>query len=88
MLGTYTRWFNSWALLVGWAVGTIAGTWMAVAANLTPTFPLNLGHLALPGYSAFYTVVLNLVLVLILTPIFNAVGSRGSDETLASDYFA
>jgi SSS family solute:Na+ symporter len=90
MLGTYTRWFNAWALLVGWAVGTIAGTWMAIAANLTPTFPLNFGHLALPGYSAFYTVVLNLVLVLILTPIFNAVaaGSRGSDETLASDYFA
>jgi SSS family solute:Na+ symporter len=90
MLGTYTRWFNAWALLVGWAVGTIAGTWMAIAANLTPTFPLNFGHLSLPGYSAFYTVVLNLVLVLILTPIFNAVaaGSRGSDETLASDYFA
>ena len=88
MLGTYTRWFNSWALLVGWAVGTIAGTWMAIAANLTPTFPLNLGHLALPGYSAFYTVILNLLLVLILTPVFNSLGSRGSDETLASDYFA
>ncbi len=88
MLGTYTRWFNSWALLVGWAVGTFAGTWMAIAANLTPTFPLNFGHLVLPGYSAFYTVVLNLALVLLLTPIFNSAGSRGSDETLASDYFA
>jgi SSS family solute:Na+ symporter len=89
MLGTYTRWFNSWALLVGWGVGTIAGTWMAIAANLTPTFPLNFGHLVLPGYSAFYTVLLNLVLVLVLTPVFNALGSRaGSDETLASDYFA
>jgi solute:Na+ symporter, SSS family len=88
LLGTYTRWFNAWALLVGWAVGTIAGTWMAIAANLVPTFPLTVGHLALPGYTAFYTVVLNLVLVLILTPIFNSVGSRSSDETLASDYFA
>src|ERR1700719_3073360 len=37
LLGSYTRWFNSWALLVGWAVGTVAGTWMAIAANLTPT---------------------------------------------------
>src|ERR1700726_4605795 len=26
MLGAYTRWFNSWALLAGWAVGTFAGT--------------------------------------------------------------
>ena len=66
-----------------------SGTWMAIAANLTPTFPLNFGHLVLPGYSAFYTVLLNLVLVLVLTPVFNALGSRaGSDETLASDYFA
>jgi solute:Na+ symporter, SSS family len=88
MLGTYTRWFNAWALLCGWAVGTIAGTWMAIAANLVPTFPLNFGHLALPGYTAFYTVVLNLVLALILTPMFNAMGPRSTDETLASDYFA
>ncbi len=35
MLGAYTRWFNAWALLVGWAVGTFAGTAMAVAAKLT-----------------------------------------------------
>ena len=26
MLGVYTRWFNEWALLVGWAVGIAAGT--------------------------------------------------------------
>ncbi|HEV8027298.1 MAG TPA: sodium:solute symporter, partial [Stellaceae bacterium] len=26
MLGAYTRWFNDWALLVGWAAGTAAGT--------------------------------------------------------------
>ena len=34
MLGVYTRWFNDWALLVGWAAGTIAGTAMAIAVNL------------------------------------------------------
>ena len=25
MLGAYTRWFNAWALLVGWAAGTLRG---------------------------------------------------------------
>ena len=30
MLGVYTRWFNDWALFVGWAVGTVAGTAMAL----------------------------------------------------------
>ena len=88
MLGTFTRWFNPWALLVGWAVGTFTGTWMAIAANLTNTYPLAFGGYTFPGYSAFYTVVLNLVLVLILTPVFNALSSRGVDETLASDYYA
>ena len=34
LLGVYTRWFNDWALLVGWAVGTGTGIWMFVAANL------------------------------------------------------
>ena len=38
MLGVYTRWFNDWALLVGWAVGTAAGIWMFTAANNTPNF--------------------------------------------------
>ena len=28
MLGLYTRWFNDWALLIGWAVGTGRGIWL------------------------------------------------------------
>ena len=90
MLGAYTRWFNSWALLVGWAVGTVAGTAMAVATKLTPTFPLVLGGHTFPGYTAVYTVILNLAVAVVLTPIFNAFGSRGaaSDETVAGDYHA
>jgi len=90
MLGVYTRWFNDWALLVGWAVGTVAGTTMAVVMNLTPTYPLAVGGFTFPGYTAFYTLVLNLVLVVVLTPVFNAMGSRRTpaDETVAADYFA
>jgi SSS family solute:Na+ symporter len=90
MLGTYTRWFNAWALLVGWAAGTIAGTWMAIAANLTPTFPLGIAGHIFPGYTALYTVLLNLFLAVVLTPVFNAMQARHApvDETLAADYFA
>src|ERR1700723_3743511 len=72
MLGVYTRWFNSWALLAGWATGTIAGTAMAVATKLTPTFPLAVGGYTLPGYTAVYTVILNLAVAAILTPVFGA----------------
>src|ERR1039457_5990696 len=62
MLGAYTRWFNAWALLLGWAAGTFAGTAMAGASHLTPVDPLALGGYTFPGDSACYTVILNLLL--------------------------
>jgi solute:Na+ symporter, SSS family len=86
LLGVYTRWFNDWALLVGWAVGTAVGTWMFVAANLTPNFPLAIGGYTFPGYSALYTVILNLLVTVVLTPVFNALGSAQTDATVAADY--
>src|SRR6201999_881481 len=66
MLGVYTRWFNPWALLIGWAVGTVAGTYMAVAVNYAAAYPLAIGGYTLPGYSAFYTAILNLVIAIVL----------------------
>ncbi len=90
MLGAYTRWFNSWALLVGWAVGTFAGTVMAVATNLTAAYPLAFGGYTLPGlYGVLHADAQS--------------GARGradagvqrpecagrtADETVAADYYA
>jgi solute:Na+ symporter, SSS family len=88
MLGVYTRWFNAWALLVGWAAGIVAGTLMAIATNLTPTYPLAIAGFTFPGYTAFYTVILNLALAIVLTPVFNAIARQPSDETATADYFA
>jgi solute:Na+ symporter, SSS family len=90
LLGAYTRWFNSWALLLGWAAGTVVGTAMAVHVGLKPTFPLEVAGYTMPGYTAFYTLILNLVLAAVLTPLFNVLGSpqRQADETAAADYYA
>ncbi len=90
MLGAYTRWFNSWALLIGWAAGTFAGTAMAVATKLTPTFPLAIGGYTFPGYTALYTILLNLIVAIVLTPVLNAVsaGRTPLDATAAADYHA
>jgi solute:Na+ symporter, SSS family len=90
MLGAYTRWLNPWALLIGWSAGTVIGTWMAVHVGLKPTFPLELGGYSAPGYTAFYTLILNLVLAVVLTPICNALGARGpvADATVPADYHA
>jgi SSS family solute:Na+ symporter len=88
MLGVYTRWFNDWALLVGWAVGTVAGIWMFTAANNSPNFPLHVAGFTIPGYTALYTVVLNLIVAIILTPVFNAICKTRIDETKPADYHA
>jgi SSS family solute:Na+ symporter len=90
VLGAYTSWFNGWALLIGWAAGIVAGTAMAIAVNLTPAYPLHLAGYVLPGYTAFYTVILNIALVVILTPLFNALGTQRIplDEIVRSDFHA
>jgi len=88
LLGVYTRWFNDWALLVGWAAGMIAGTAMAAAANFTPSFTLAFAGWTFPGYTALYTVILNVVLAVVLTPVFNALRETPADATVAADYRA
>jgi SSS family solute:Na+ symporter len=86
MLGCYTRWFNDWALLIGWLVGIGLGTWMFVAAKLAPNYPLVIGGHGFPGYSALYTVILNLIVAAVLTPLFNGMSKARADETSAADY--
>ena len=89
ILGAYTRWFDGWALVVGWAVGIALGTWMAVAVNFAAVYPLTIGGFGLPGYSALYTLILNLAIAAALTPIFRAAAAgRPVDETVEADYVA
>ena len=82
-LGLYTRWFNRWALLVGWAAGMILGTTLFIVAGNKPSYPV----LGIPLYTAISALVLNLVLALVLTPVFELAGARrGRDITAPSDY--
>jgi solute:Na+ symporter, SSS family len=89
ILGLFTRWFNSWALLVGWAAGTLLGTWMFFSVNPpAPTYPLNIAGFGMPGYAAFYSLILNLALAAVLTFVFNAMGSGARDDaTRPADYY-
>ncbi|MDQ6931773.1 MAG: sodium:solute symporter [Candidatus Eremiobacteraeota bacterium] len=87
VIGLYTNWFHPSALLVGWAVGMLASSAMAVAVGFKPIFPLPLGATSLPGYLALYALLLNLVVTAALTYVFNAVGmARPTDVTATADY--
>ena len=90
--GLFTRWFHRWALLTGWAAGMIFGTIAAYkVANPTTSHwagssDIEFGHSIYIGLSA---VILNLVIVLILTPVLKAVRApEGADETLPHQYTA
>jgi len=94
-LGLYTHWFNRWAMLIGWAAGMIIGTLMAFSAiiagipgaPLLQTYTFTIGGVAIPVYIALAALVLNLVLSIVLTPIFEAIGLKsGKDVTTPADY--
>lgn len=83
-LGLYTNWFNRYALLTGWAAGMITGTGMVIANKFASSVYTVFG---IPVYAAFAGLLLNLVLAIALTPVFEAIGARrGHDQTSPSDY--
>jgi SSS family solute:Na+ symporter len=87
VIGLYTRWLHRHALLIGWSVGIVAGTWMAAAQGFSPIYPLTVFGYALPSYTAFATLILNFAVAIVLTPLFNAMGAeRGHDETRVEHY--
>ena len=92
VVGLYTRWFHRWAVLAGWAVGMAYGTIVAYGVS-SPTQEHFGGPLApFPGtetpiYIALTAFLLNLIVVVVLTPILRALNvPDGVDATSAADY--
>ena len=87
ILALYTRVLNGWALLIGWATGLVLGTWMAASVNFAPVYPLTLFGTTIPCYIALSSLVVNIVVTVVLSLLFNPVLSdRHRDVTAASDY--
>jgi len=62
---------------------------MAIATQLSTSYPLVLGGNTFPGYTAVYTLILNLGVAAMLTPLFNALSRQvPRDATLPADYHA
>jgi SSS family solute:Na+ symporter len=90
--GLFTRWFDRYALLVGWLAGMVFGT-IAAYKSASPTVShwasssdIELGHTVYIGLTA---VIINLVIAVILTVVFRAAKvPQGADETLPHQYTA
>jgi SSS family solute:Na+ symporter len=77
LLGLYTRSFNAQALLAGWAAGIAIGTYMAGTQGFTSSvYPLTVFGFTVPGYAALYSLLINLLVVVLLAPLFDLLGRR------------
>jgi solute:Na+ symporter, SSS family len=82
LLGLYSRGFNALALLTGWAAGTAIGTYMAATQSFTSSvYPLEIFGVTLPGYAALYSVVINLLLAVVLSPLFDLMARRTAAQS-------
>ena len=93
--GLYTRWFNKWALFVGWAAGILYGTIAAYNVVNPATHNHFGGSIAnfpftdIPVYIGVSAFCLNAVVSVVLTLILRAVKVKDTtDSTRASDYGA
>jgi solute:Na+ symporter, SSS family len=85
VIGLYTHWFHRWALLSGWFLGMVAGTWIAVSQDYTPVWDTPV--VGATVYTGLVALALNLAVATVLTVVL---GSRGradaEDETRPEDY--
>ncbi len=88
IIGVFSRWFNPWALLAGWASGMFCGTWMAYSLGLkSSVYPIHFAGGTYAMYAAVPALLLNLTVSAVLTLLFRAIKlDNGSDVTDASAY--
>ncbi len=81
----FTRWFHKWALVAGWAAGMATGIALFIEAHNNSTYTFMIGGHPIGVYSALSSVVVNLAVAVLLTPVFNAVPARprGTEKAAA-----
>ncbi len=88
MFSLFTRFFNGWALLIGWAVGIASATTLIAFNNFTVSiWQFHILGYTLPTYIALATVLLNAAIAAVLSLPLNAMASdKAGDVTAAADY--
>ena len=87
VLGLYKARLRPAALLIGWAVGMVAGTFMAYQMGLKPVYPIAIGGAVYPVYIGLLAGGLNLIVSAIASPILGMIGvSHASDATRPEDF--
>jgi solute:Na+ symporter, SSS family len=88
VFSVFTRFFNGWALLIGWAVGVVSATWLVALNHFAGAiWAFHILGFTVPSYIALATVIVNAVVAAVLSVPLNALASdRAGDQTSVADY--
>lgn len=88
ILGLYTRWLDSRALLAGWAVGLITGTAMVASTGLkSSVYPFAIAGHTYAVFAALPALLLNLLISGIVSAVLHAGGAADKrDLTSEADF--
>ncbi|MBR0704239.1 sodium:solute symporter [Bradyrhizobium diazoefficiens] len=81
VFGLYLNWFSSTALLAGWAVGLVGGSWLAWSDGLKPLHSIDFGA----GKVAIYTGLLALALNIAVAVAVNLALQRVPQQRLSRE---
>ncbi|MDQ2908946.1 MAG: sodium:solute symporter [Candidatus Eremiobacteraeota bacterium] len=86
-LGLHRRMFHHNALLWGWAIAMLAGTWLSFRVGVKPTFPLHIANATVNVYIGLEALLLNAIVSAGLTLAFDRIGfQRLADSTHPDEY--
>jgi SSS family solute:Na+ symporter len=69
VFGLFSRRFGARALLSGWAVGIVAGTWIAFGDGIKPVHTLHLGETSLTLYTGLLALAVNVMVALVVQAV-------------------
>jgi solute:Na+ symporter, SSS family len=72
----FTRWFTAPALIAGWAVGLIGGTYLSWADGLKPLHPVTFGDISFTAYVGLIALAANIIVALVVNAILVSSGKR------------
>jgi SSS family solute:Na+ symporter len=76
VFGLFIGWFGANALLSGWAVGIIGGSWLAYADGIKPVHTFHIGADAYTLYTGLIALALNIVVAVVVQLVFGKGGAQ------------
>jgi SSS family solute:Na+ symporter len=76
VFGLFVGWFGANALLTGWAVGIVGGSWLAFADGIKPVHTFHIGADAYTMYTGLIALALNIVVAVVVQLVFGKGGAK------------